>query len=491
MFCKFFIPIFSVSFATLLAGPTIASESLNITEKNPFYIPEQKVFSAQENQAPAQLADLPTTQLQRIDINALAPELAKNKALTEQLLNRAIESGQIGAVKRLLPIYETFEQTDPLLILFAKAKIAKSDGDYQASIAYFREMLAQNPNLTPIRIELAIVLFLDQQDAAAKEQFNKARSDSNVPADINGLIEQYLLALEKRDGWQVSLSARYLNEDNVNNASSSDRIENTAFIKGDSMKPQKAHGIGYYVGLERDFNLTGSHYLHVQNDLFGKNYWDNHDYDEITNRTYLGYSHKGARQSWSLLPFYERQWYGNHRYKWASGVRAEYNRWLNTHWQLSGALEYSKNRYFESTMLNGNTKLASLTLVWQRNAKQFFYVGTDFSRETTAQRSYSYDLKTARVGWGQEWGWGISSRINGSISNREYKNNLRLGSAFRFSKAREDKIYSASITLWKRDWHLWGITPKLNYTWKKQDSNFDSLYSYSDKSLNLFFEKSF
>lgn len=148
MFCKFFIPIFSVSFATLLAGPTIASESLNITEKNPFYIPEQKVFSAQENQAPAQLADLPTTQLQRIDINALAPELAKNKALTEQLLNRAIESGQIGAVKRLLPIYETFEQTDPLLILFAKAKIAKSDGDYQASIAYFREMLAQNPNLT-------------------------------------------------------------------------------------------------------------------------------------------------------------------------------------------------------------------------------------------------------------------------------------------------------------------------------------------------------
>ena len=45
--------------------------------------------------------------------------------------------------------------------------------------------------------------------------------------------------------------------------------------------------------------------------------------------------------------------------------------------------------------------------------------------------------------------------------------------------------------IWKRDWHLWGITPKLSYRWRKQKSNFNSLYSYHDNSVNVFFEKTF
>ncbi|VEI44419.1 Protein of uncharacterised function (DUF560) [Actinobacillus equuli] len=66
-----------------------------------------------------------------------------------------------------------------------------------------------------------------------------------------------------------------------------------------------------------------------------------------------------------------------------------------------------------------------------------------------------------------------------------------LGSAFHFDKRREDRIYHINVTVWKRDWHLWGITPKLNYHWKKQRSNFASLYSYSDKSVNVLLEKTF
>ncbi|MDU7945911.1 MAG: surface lipoprotein assembly modifier, partial [Haemophilus parainfluenzae] len=45
---------------------------------------------------------------------------------------------------------------------------------------------------------------------------------------------------------------------------------------------------------------------------------------------------------------------------------------------------------------------------------------------------------------------------------------------------RKDIIYNTSLNLWKRDWHLFGITPKINLSWKKQDSNLDTLYSYSE-----------
>lgn len=468
------------------------SVSTVITEKENTAIPDIRVMPVREVQFKEAVPDdLPIVQGKRLEIEALSAELGKDKALTERLLNIAIESGQIDNMKSLLSIYQTFSEQDLLLVLFAKAKMAKFDRKYSEAIRYFREMLDINPDLAPVRIELGIVLFLEQHNNAAKEQFEKVLSHYSIPLDIQALVNQYLTALEKRESWKVNFSVRYLNENNVNNAASSINIENTPFIKGHSMLPQKASGIGYSLGAERDFNLADSHYLHLNTEISGKNYWDNRDYTESSNRIYLGYSHKKAKQQWSVLPFYERQWYAHHQYKWASGVRGEYSKWLNDYWQFSTALEYAQNRHYQNTNLNGNSKLASMTFVWQRKPSQFFYAGLDLSRETTIQRSLSYDVKTVRVGWGQEWGSGVSSRISATFSNREYKGNLRLGSAFLFPKVREDNIYSVGFTLWNRDWHVWGITPKLHYIWKKQDSNFDSLYSYSDKNVNLFFEKSF
>ncbi|AIZ78340.1 surface lipoprotein assembly modifier [Actinobacillus equuli] len=418
-------------------------------------------------------------------------DLSKNKLLSEQLLNRAIETGNLSSIEYLLTIYRQFPNTDPILILFAQAQIAKTQQQYTKASKLYRDILALKPELTPVRIQLAIVLFQSQQDKAAKEQFEKALSEPQLPIDIEQLIHLYLQTLEQRNAWQLSLSANYLREDNVNNVSGERYIENTAFIKGESMLPQKAQGIGYYFGLERDINLWNAHYFHIENSLYGKSYWDQHDYDDITNRLSLGYVHKGSQQRFAILPFYEQQWYGGHRYKRSNGGRIEFNRWLTSNWQFSTAAEYAGNFYSNSPSLNGKSKLASLTILWRASPRSYFYLGTDYAQERTRVRHYGYDLKTARIGWGQEWRWGISSRLSFSASTREYKDNLLLGSAFHFDKRREDRIYHINATVWKRDWHLWGITPKLNYHWKKQRSNFASLYSYSDKSVNVLLEKTF
>lgn len=289
----------------------------------------------------------------------------------------------------------------------------------------------------------------------------------------------------------MSLSAQYLSEKNVNNAASDSYIENTAFRKNAAMLPQKAQGIGYVFNLERDFNLFANHYLHFENNLYGRNYWNNHDFDETTNRFYLGYVQKSAQQRIALLPFYEQQWYSGHRYKRSNGGRLEFDRWLSPQWQLSTALEYAQNFYANNPELNGNSKLISSTLLWRPSPRYYFYAGGDFAAERSRVRHYGYDMQSLRLGWGQEWLWGISSRVSGSFSQRNYKDNLTLGRSFYFDQRRKDKIYSAHLTLWKRDWHWQGITPKLNFKWKKQSSNFATLYRYTDKSVNVLFEKTF
>ena len=98
-------------------------------------------------------------------------ELSRDQVLTEKLLNQAIEGGNSEIILPLLQIYEKFDNQDIILVRFAKAQLAKKRGDYREAIGLYREILAERPELTPVRIQLAISLFYEQQDNAAKEQF--------------------------------------------------------------------------------------------------------------------------------------------------------------------------------------------------------------------------------------------------------------------------------------------------------------------------------
>ena len=414
-----------------------------------------------------------------------------NLDTTERLINQALQTQQFDVVKKLLTIYQRFPEKDTALYLFAKGAVAQAEHDYPSAILNYRQLLANQPNLNPVRIELAKALFFDKQDNNAREQFQKAQSVRDIPQPINQLIDAYLEELDKRDSWQSSLSVYYLNEHNVNNTSSARSIENTGFTKGEEMLPQKARGFAYSVGIERDFNLFNAHYLHAETELNGKTYWNHHDYDDLYNRTYLGYRHKGAKQTLSVLPFYERRWYGNHRYHWGKGIRTEYQRWLSPNWQITTALEWGKQYYFENRYQNGSNKLASTTLLWLSNPRQYFYIGADVNDERTQVKRYSSTLKGLRFGWGQEWEYGISTRLNIGISQRHFKDKAILGDILPLGKIRKDIIYNTSLNLWKRDWHLFGITPKINLSWKRQDSNLDTLYSYSEKEVRLILEKNF
>ena len=277
----------------------------------------------------------------------------------------------------------------------------------------------------------------------------------------------------------------------MNNTSNDRHIESTGFVKNDDMLPQSAHGFAYYFDAQKNWNIAGSHYLHFANNLYGKNYWDNHDYDEITNRTYLGYQYQNAKYKLALKPFYERQWLGGHRYNWANGARAGYSLNFSKNWQISTSLEFSQPRYFTQADRNGTIKLASVTFIWQPSDKGYYYLGSDFIRETTRVKQYSNDMKALRIGWRQNLGYAIASQINGSIALKQYKDFASLGGILPLNKIRRDKIYSLNLTLWKQDWQYFGFTPKVQFRWKKQESNIPSMFSYSEKYVQMLVEKDF
>ncbi|RKW43592.1 MAG: DUF560 domain-containing protein [Moraxella sp.] len=47
------------------------------------------------------------------------------------------------------------------------------------------------------------------------------------------------------------------------------------------------------------------------------------------------------------------------------------------------------------------------------------------------------------------------------------------------------------MALWKCDWYFFGVTPRINYQYKKTNSNIPSMYSTQKIQVFISFEKLF
>ncbi|OOF42379.1 hypothetical protein BKK49_02910 [Rodentibacter rarus] len=409
----------------------------------------------------------------------------------EESLKQAIYQENADRIQNLLMQYQAQSYTNKTLLDYSHAKLAFLRQDYGQAIKIYRQIISEHPELHSIRMELAIALFTDRQDSAARLQLNKLKSVQRLPASAYERINRYINAINERNAWQIEGSIAYLKTNNVDNVSSSQVIENTGFVKNSKMLPQKATGVAYSLGINRDFNLIHSHYFTVGNDILGKTYWDNHQFDDISNRTLLGYAYKKNDFIFRIQPFFEKRWYGGEVFHWSNGIELSYSLWLSQNWQNQTSFSSEKRRFFKTNPQEGRINTLSTTFIWYRNPKQILYIGAALAEEKLQERQYSSKIKNIRIGWLQEYQWGISTKLNIGFTHRQFKSDAVLGGILPLGKIRQDKIYTFFAQIWKRDWHFYGITPKLTFEWRKQQSNLKTLYHYKTQNLTIVFEKTF
>ena len=118
------------------------------------------------------------------------------------------------------------------------------------------------------------------------------------------------------------------------------------------------------------------------------------------------------------------------------------------------------------------------------NSNQYWFVGVDYSRDNARDKSDAYSRKGGRIGWGQEWSFGISTRVSLNYAERDYK------AADFVQIKQQNKEYGAQISLWHRNFHLWGVTPRVTWAYNKVDSN-NPFYSYDKNRIYLEVSKRF
>lgn len=424
-------------------------------------------------------------------------ELVKQPEILENLFLEALTSTNTAVLPTYIKLYRLVPNKDQSLIDWADALLLREKSLGQSVNAY-RTLQTKFPDNPFIRFQLAETLFYNQEYEAAKAQFERLRAVKGLSSKDIMLFDNYISAINRKDDWSFSFGGTFLNDKNLSNSAkpgTTITLPNGGTITSSSSR-QKGQGLSAWVGANKQWQLTGGKYALLNSSLASKYYWDNKRYNDLTANIGLGLGYSNARLTTELTPYIDKRWYAGgassqfqalKRYSNTYGVNSSIAYWLGKSVKYSLVYDFGYEKYdrtIYSRQYNGQSHSLNNTLMYLPSAKQYWSLSLDMSKKSAKDETNAYQRVGTRLTWGQEWPLGFSSSTTLGVGKRDYKKAGFLG------RKQQNKEYSASLSLWNRNVHFKGLTPKLTFSYSKTHSNI-AIYSYDKKQVVLNVSKSF
>lgn len=419
-------------------------------------------------------------------------DLLSNPPLLQQALYASVLNNHVNAIALLLPLYEQLPSEyhtgsdNELLLILARASLAKESGNYRRAIDLYEQALNKDPDIHAGRFALAQSLYHDKQYRRALAEFNELKNTPNLPSEVQATIEQYLTAIDKQDDWQISLSGNYTQDKNITNSPDYDSI-NFGYGTWTLPKRQSAQGLSYQLSANKDIHLGNRWHSKSEFDVYGKWYWDNHDYDDMTVRASSGLSYQSSKSEITVMPYFERRIYGDNGYSREVGVRGEFTTQLTNRHRLQLTSEYGNEDYDDRPRLDGHRRQIGASWLWLQNSKQYWTLSADFNHKDAHDLSEAYYRRSMRLGWVKSWG-NTNTALSVGVARRHFvepKTMFLLPTIHR-----KDMEYQTSLSVWDNRIHFWGMTPRLVGTYQRVDSN-HPFYDYDKSHVFVQFSKNF
>ena len=407
----------------------------------------------------------------------------------EKLINYGMLKQQWALLKRILPIYQSQPHYDATLYRYAQGALLRAEQNYEQAIPLYQQIVDENPELAYPRFDLGMMLFENKQYRQAKAELERAMPDLSPP--MQQFAKRYLETMKERQGWKADVEWQYTQTDNVNNASSQQDIQlgTLRFKKDKESLPQKAHGFRYGLGLSREINVADNHFVTLNSRFGGVHYWDNQDYSEKSLYAALGYKHRTILQTWGVTPFFEQNWLGAPRYSQNYGITADLRRELTALWTFSATLSHTQKRYADASVArrhNGYINGTTLSLSYQAKPNWLLFGGIEGSIDNSKDKAESSLRRGMHIGTV----WQIKDFAT-RLSLRYVKRDFRAENFYFPTKKRQDKEYAFNTSLWHNKMQWKGFIPKLNYRYRKIDSNIPEFYSRTSGEWFMSVERNF
>ena len=140
-------------------------------------------------------------------------------------------------------------------------------------------------------------------------------------------------------------------------------------------EPRTAHGLGYDASAVKTLPVKKHWAARVQASVYGKFYWDAHDYEDLNARIEAGPVYRSGSGETALTPFAEKRWYGTEAYSHTAGgvLRCSHN--LSPKTMLFASWQTGYKKHEERDYLDGASHGGALSLVYQSSPQQYFVFG--------------------------------------------------------------------------------------------------------------------
>ncbi|MBL8642838.1 MAG: DUF560 domain-containing protein [Rhodospirillaceae bacterium] len=404
-----------------------------------------------------------------------APAQAQSPQDLLERARAALEIGDTAAAEQALAGI-TGPVADPNDLDFLRGTLAARTQDYDTAIARFRAILARNPTLNRVRLDLAQVYFLKGDDSAAAYHFRAAIAQG-VPPEVQANITAYLEQIRLRKRWDASVSLSLAPDTNINAATTADSV--TLFGLPFVLDPtaQRKSGIGVSAGITGAYRwpIADNVRLKIGGAVFDTEY-TNPDFSDRNISAQAGPAFVlGGDDEIALLAIASRRWFGGDAFTRSAGLRLEGQKTLSPRWMLSAGGSW-ENRDYDAPQYDdysGPVYTGFATLTYALDAASLLQGTTALVRERAnlpAYRAWQYigGLSYYRENLWQRFA--VMASVQSAL--------IRYDEALMaFGKTRHDTQVDYRISLSNAGIDWWGFTPVVSFIHSDRYSNIN-LFTY-------------
>lgn len=396
----------------------------------------------------------------------------------EQLLRAAPFDGEFGRNRNL----------------FITGMIERARGNLAHAAEIYRTVLANDPNLTMVRLELAATLHALDQTDGARHHLELLKGAAPTP-ELARNFGDYLAAIDANRPWSFNAWLSLAPSTNFNNGTALEYHTLFGLTGTIGELSRKKSGIGIKGGANAAYVFelgnklqaivaTGTYVEQYEGDLFDRTALNQNV--ELRRNHARGSVGIGLSASQS---FYKTNGSGGRPFTnesaWSFGPQITIRHLLTNALNLETRLSHRWNVFNVASFSDGTSTSLTNRLALTMSTSQVLYAMAGADRTKTG-----YDHTSTWAGWGglgiyQEVPFGVTvygeAKLRYSVSDGEYP--------FLFAP-RENTRLDGRVVLTKRDFSFYGLAPQLEYTYTKNWSN-DDLSEFDSHGLAVTVTRAF
>ena len=416
---------------------------------------------------------------------AALPAVAQTPPVLLDLARQAIATGHFDDARRILAAVP-MSGVDPNDLDFLLGTLALAENDFPRAVERFRAILARDPDLQRVRLDLARAYFMDGDDEAAIHHFRIAAA-SGLPPEVEAKVDGFLAAIKRRRHLSIDAGLGLAPDSNVNAATVVKTVNLFGIPFLVDQNAQKKSGVGVVGSLagSYQFEMGEDSRLVVGGGAVDNDYQGNRFDDRLVNvfagpRFLLG---DDAEVTLKGTGF--RRWYGGRTYSLGGGLRLEGQATLSPRWMVDGSVDLQQVEYDQFSLLNGPVGTVSLGLNYGLDGASYVRLATALAREQTREATFRDLQYFVETDYYREFPLGFTGILGANADYARYDRALA-----GFGRTRHDLTVNYRVGVANSAVDLWGFTPVVSYIHTNRYSDL-GFYSYDRDRAELTIKRNF